>query len=195
MSLDGLRAYPLRTALSIFGVVIGVASLVATLAIGAGARESAAQGIRELGANLLFVRPGKVRIGYAWLGNVETLTLEDAEALGKIPGVAAAVPEVFSRVQIKYRNRNSDSRVFGVTPAYLDLLRYRLAAGSRFTEADVNGRWHCWGRRRPKPSSPRKIRWGNRSRSKGRISWCSAFWKREGSGWRSWRRTIGSWFR
>jgi len=140
VNLDGLRAYPLRTALSIFGVVIGVASLVATLAIGAGARESAAEGIRELGANLLFVRPGKARIGYAWLGNVETLTLEDAEALGKIPGVAAAVPEVFSRVQIKYRNRNSDSRVFGVTPAYLDLLRYRLAAGTRFTEADVNGR-------------------------------------------------------
>jgi len=57
--LDGLRAYPLRTALSIFGVVIGVTSLVATLAIGAGASENATEGIRELGANLLFVRPGK----------------------------------------------------------------------------------------------------------------------------------------
>jgi len=137
--LEGLRVHPLRTALSIFGVVIGVASLIATLAIGAGARESATQGIRELGANLLFVRPGKARVGYAWLGNAETLKLEDAEALGRIPGVAAA-PEVFSRVQVKYRNRNSDSRVFGVTPTYLDLLRYRLAAGSRFTEADLKTR-------------------------------------------------------
>ena len=139
MNLAGLFAHPLRTALSIFGVVIGVASLVATLAIGAGARESATQGIRELGANLLFVRPGKARIGYAWLGNVETLKLEDAEAMARISGVTA-VPEVFSRVQVKYRNRNSDSRVFGVTPAYLDLLRYRLAAGSRFTEADLKSR-------------------------------------------------------
>ena len=59
---------------------------MATLAIGAGTRESATEGIRELGANLLFVRPGKARVGYAWLGNVETLTLEDAESVGKIRG-------------------------------------------------------------------------------------------------------------
>jgi ABC-type antimicrobial peptide transport system permease subunit len=140
VAIDGLRAHPLRTALSILGMVIGVASLVATLVIGAGARQAATQGIRELGANILFVRPGKARIGYAWLGNVETLKLADAEALRAIPGVSSAVPEVFSRIQVKYQNQNADSRVFGVTPEYLDLLRYRLAAGSRFTEADVKTR-------------------------------------------------------
>ena len=140
MSLDGLRGHLLRTTLSILGVVIGVASLVATLAIGAGARQAATQGIRELGANLLFVRPGKARVGFAWMGNVETLKLADALALREIPGVTAAVPEVFARTQVKYQNQNSDSRVFGVTPDYVDLLRYKLAAGNRFTEADLKTR-------------------------------------------------------
>lgn len=140
LCLDGLRAHPLRTALSVLGVVIGVASLVATLAIGAGARQAATQGIRELGANLLFIRPGKARIGYAWLGNVETLKLADAEALQEIPEVSSSVPEVFSRAQVKYKNQNTDSRIFGVTPEYLDLLRYRLDAGVPFSEGDVKTR-------------------------------------------------------
>lgn len=140
LALDGLRAHPLRTSLSVLGVVIGVASLVATLAIVAGAQQAATQGIRELGANILFIRPGKARIGYAWLGNVETLKLADAEALREIPGVSSAAPEVFSRTQVKYQNQNTDSRIFGVTPEYIDLLHYRLATGSRFTEGDVKTR-------------------------------------------------------
>jgi len=138
IALEGLRLHPLRSALSILGMIIGVASLVATLAIGAGARQSATQGIRELGANLIFIRPGKARMGYAWLGNVKTLKSADAGALQDIPGVSASVPEVFARTQVKYQNKNTDSRVFGVTPAYLDLLRYRLASGTRFTESDVH---------------------------------------------------------
>lgn len=137
IALEGLRAHPLRSVLSILGVIIGVASLVATLAIGAGAREAATQGIRELGANLIFIRPGKARMGYAWLGNVKTLKAADAEALLSIPGVTAAVPEVFSRTQVKYLNQNADSRIFGVTPPYLDLLQYRLASGESFTSRDV----------------------------------------------------------
>ncbi|MFQ5779553.1 MAG: ABC transporter permease [Nitrospiria bacterium] len=140
LALEGLRAHPLRTTLSILGVVIGVASLVATLAIGAGARQAATQGIRELGANLLFIRPGKARMGYAWLGNVKTLKQTDADALQEIPGVSAAAPEVWSRTQTKYLNQNTDSRVFGVTPAYLDLLRYKLSSGTRFTVGDLKGR-------------------------------------------------------
>ncbi|MFQ5598385.1 MAG: ABC transporter permease [Nitrospiria bacterium] len=137
LAIEGLGLHPLRSALSILGVVIGVASLVATLAIGSGARRSATQGIRELGANLLFIRPGKARMGYAWLGNVKTLKYGDAEALKDIDGVASAVPEVFARTQVKYQNRNTDSRIFGVTPDYLDLLRYRLLSGVRFTKGDV----------------------------------------------------------
>lgn len=137
IALEGLRLHPLRSALSVLGVVIGVASLVSTLAIGAGAREAATQGIRELGANLIFIRPGKARMGYAWLGNVKTLKVTDAAALQSVPGVKAAVPEVFARTQVKYLNQNTDSRVFGVTPAYLDLLHYELASGKRFTGRDV----------------------------------------------------------
>ncbi|MBN4054864.1 ABC transporter permease [Nitrospira defluvii] len=136
-AMQELLRHPLRSALSVLGVVIGVASLVATLAIGEGARRSATQGIRELGANLIFIRPGKARMGYAWLGNVKTLKYTDAEALRRISGVTAAVPEVFARTQVKYLNKNTDSRVFGVTPDYFDILRYRLSQGARFTEADV----------------------------------------------------------
>lgn len=138
--LDALLAYPLRTTLSILGVVIGVAALVATIAIGSGAKAAATQGISELGANLLFVRPGKARMGYAWLGNVETLTLDDTVAMQALPEISSAVPEVFSRVQVKYRNRNTDSRVFGVTHDYLDILQYKVAAGAPFTAADVKTR-------------------------------------------------------
>ncbi|WP_181071186.1 ABC transporter permease [Candidatus Manganitrophus noduliformans] len=113
---------------------------------------------------------------------------------GEDPGVAAAVPEVFSRVQIKYRNRNSDSRVFGVTPAYLDLLRYRMAAGSRFIEGNLKARRMValLGAKAAEALFRGENPMGKFIKVRGRTFWSWGSWKRGASGWSCWRQVIGS---
>jgi putative ABC transport system permease protein len=134
-----LISNPLRTALTGLGMVIGVAAVVAVLSVGEGAQSQVEGRIRALGSNLLTVRPDSGR-GAVRSGSVKTLTLEDAEALGQIPGVAHISPEVSGNAQIRYREQNRSATIVGAVPAYLQVRALEVGEGLWLSDLDVRER-------------------------------------------------------
>lgn len=135
-----LASNPLRTALTALGMIIGVASVVATLAIGEGAKASVEGSIRALGSNLLLVRPGYGRSGALRTGRATTLTRADADAIEKLSGVAAIAPETSGSAQVKYLSNNMSTSVSGVTGDYLQVRALTIGAGLAITDADDRAR-------------------------------------------------------
>jgi putative ABC transport system permease protein len=131
-----LTSNRLRTALTGLGMVIGVGAVVAVLAVGEGAQASVETRIRALGTNLLYVRPGFGRMGPVRSGNVETLTIDDGEAIARIPGVTAVAAECSGSAQIRYQDQNQNVSVIGVSPSFLPLRSLDVAAGIAFSEED-----------------------------------------------------------
>jgi len=130
----------MRTALTALGMVIGVAAVVAVLAVGEGAKSSVEGQIRSMGSNLVSVRPTSGRSGAVRGGSVQTLTVQDAQALATLPGVVAVAPAVRGNAQMRYRENNRSGQVVGVTPPYLEVRALTLAQGLSFTEDDVKER-------------------------------------------------------
>ncbi len=130
----------LRTALTALGMVIGVAAVVAVLAIAEGAKASVEGQIRSLGSNLMQVRPGRARVGAVRAGSVETLSRGDAQAIAQIPGVRAVSPECNGTAQIRYLESNSSASVIGVTDQYLAIRSIEVAQGLGFTTLDEEQR-------------------------------------------------------
>lgn len=119
----GLQANRLRAFLTMLGVIIGVAAVVALLSIGRGAQAAITAQIESLGTNLLFVQPGSTSEGgvRSAAGEATTLTLDDAMALAdpiNAPSVALVAPEVTNFGQISAQGRNTNARVTGVTEEY-----------------------------------------------------------------------------
>jgi macrolide transport system ATP-binding/permease protein len=129
----------LRAVLTMLGVFIGVAALIAMVAVGQGANAAVEKEIENLGTNLLVVLPGAttsngVRGGH---GSASTLTVDDARA---IPRDAPAVERVSYMVrqmgQVEYEGQNWTTNVQGVTPEYLPIANWKIASGRELTEAD-----------------------------------------------------------
>jgi putative ABC transport system permease protein len=142
MSLASLRANPLRTVLTALGVLIGVASVVALLAIGRGSQASITASITANGANLLTVRtqgpPGQggVRGG---VGDGAVLTLADADALGNpqnVPDASFVSPEYSGNAQLVAGSLNQNTRVTGALPVYPSLHNNTVAEGVFISEDD-----------------------------------------------------------
>jgi putative ABC transport system permease protein len=146
-ALTALTVNKLRSALTILGVVIGVAAVIALMALGEGTQVSVAQNIESLGTDLLFVNPGAsyeagsgVRV--AW-GGARTLTLKDAEALAdpdQAPSVLAVAPQVSTNVQVVAGGENTRAQITGVTPEYEDVRNLTVAAGGFISDYHVDGR-------------------------------------------------------
>jgi putative ABC transport system permease protein len=134
-----LTSNRMRTALTGLGMVIGVAAVVAVLSVGEGAQSQVEGRIRSLGSNLLTVRPESAR-GAVRSGSVQTLTIEDAEALRQIPGVAHISPEVSGNAQLRYREQNRSASVVGVMPDYLQVRALEIGQGLGISELDVRER-------------------------------------------------------
>jgi putative ABC transport system permease protein len=132
-----LASNRLRTLLTMLGMIIGTAAVVAVLGIGEGARSSVEGRIRSLGSNLLTIRPGSASAGGVRSGSVQTLTQKDAEALEKLEGVAAVAPEASGSAQLRYMASNLNASVTGVTPAYLDVRSLSVASGIGVSDLDV----------------------------------------------------------
>jgi putative ABC transport system permease protein len=141
-SLDSLSGNKLRSALTVLGIVIGVAAVIAMLGIGRGTQASVEAQIESIGTNLVFVRPGSVEQGgvRSAAGESATLTLEDASALTQIPTVANVAPEIDGFVQAAFLGQNMNTRLVGVTESYLEVRHLTLAEGEFITAANVTAR-------------------------------------------------------
>ncbi len=123
-ALSALRANKGRSILTTLGIIIGVAAVIAIVALGEGASASVATSLAGLGTNLLTITPGSTSTGGAQsgAGNATTLKSTDADAIGqKISGLNGVSPVVSGSVQVIYSNQNWSTRVYGVLPAYLSI--------------------------------------------------------------------------
>jgi putative ABC transport system permease protein len=131
-----------RSGLTMLGIVIGIASVIAMVAIGQGTQATVQASIQSLGANLLMVTPLSQRaIGTtvsAGFGSAETLTPGDAAALSSLPGVAAVAQEISGRYQVVYKGGNTNTTVMGTVPSYLQVRNVQLDQGSFITDSDVS---------------------------------------------------------
>ncbi len=142
VALANLNANKMRSTLTILGIVIGVAAVIAMVSIGRGVQTSITQRIQSIGTNLLFVYPGRVQQGGVMgaAGSAASLTLADAEAIAQAPSVVGVAPLVESRVQVVYLGQNLNSSLLGVTPSYLWVSHYEMADGEFLSEANLTAR-------------------------------------------------------
>ncbi len=141
-AMASLAANKMRSVLAVLGIVIGVSAVIMMIAMGKGAEERVSQSISSLGVNLVFVYPGQRSMGHsaARTATADTLTLDDAEALERLPYVRAVAPEVQRNFMAKYLSRNVSSRVVGTTPEYTSVRAFKVQSGEFFTKADVVGK-------------------------------------------------------
>ena len=142
IALRALQKNKFRTFLTMLGIIIGVASVIAMLAIGQGSKQSIQSQLAGMGSNMLIIRPNSNVVAGARLDatNVQTLTIEDVKALQKqATHLSAVSPVSTARGQVIYGNNNWPTSMQGVNTAYLDLIRqWPLSAGVEFTEKDID---------------------------------------------------------
>ncbi|MDE3156633.1 MAG: ABC transporter permease [Acidobacteriota bacterium] len=129
----------MRSALTILGVFIGVAALIAMVAVGQGASAAVKKQIENLGTNLIVVVPGAQMAGgvRGGLGSASTLTVSDAQAIRRDDPAVAQVSYLSRQMgQVQYANRNWTTNIQGVSPNYPPITNWQIAAGRDFTEAD-----------------------------------------------------------
>ncbi|WP_416153110.1 MacB family efflux pump subunit [Thalassobaculum sp. OXR-137] len=136
MSLRSLRANLFRSALTLLGVVIGVAAVVTMLAVGEGSRADVLGRIQSMGTNLLLIRPGAP--GVRGDGDTATLVTADAEALRGVAGVAAVSPEKRGSSTMRFGNVDYRASVQGVWPDYASARDWSMESGGFITAADVD---------------------------------------------------------
>ncbi|MGA2440841.1 MAG: ABC transporter permease [Tepidisphaeraceae bacterium] len=142
VAFKSLRANKLRSALAMLGIIIGVAAVIAMLAIGTGAKQQVLDRLSAMGTNLLFVRPSPRGTAGVISGTQLNLTEDDAHAiLDKVDHVHAVSPGVGRNYQVKFLNQNTNTQVQGTTPTYLAIRDFQIASGKMFTDFDVD-RWN-----------------------------------------------------
>ncbi len=130
-----------RSGLTMLGIVIGIASVIALIAVGQGAQGAIQANIQSLGSNLLIVTPGATRTFgstvNAGRGSAQTLTPADAEAIAGLDGVSAVAEEVNGRYQVVYRGTNTNTNVLGTTSDYPSVRNLTVDQGFFITDANV----------------------------------------------------------
>lgn len=138
MATTTLLANKLRSSLTMLGIIIGNASVIAMIGIGEGAQKLASQQFESLGPNLLFIIPGSPEGRNRVISQPKTLVLEDAKAiLRQVRAVKDVSPEITTRVTISYRNKTSSSSVIGTTPNYLTVRSFEIERGRFFDDLNV----------------------------------------------------------
>ena len=141
IALRALKVNRTRSALTMLGIIIGVAAVIAMVGVGAGATARIQEQIQSIGSNLIIVLPGSISSNGVRLGSgaVATLTQDDAKAIAEeCPSVALTAPAVRGGAQVVYGNNNWATTVQGVTPDYMTLRDYTMASGHFFTTQDVD---------------------------------------------------------
>jgi putative ABC transport system permease protein len=141
-ALEALRAHKLRSILTMLGIVIGVAAVIATVSIGGGAREEVVGRIKSLGANLIILLPGNVTQGGVRLGSGQSATLndDDAKAIEKeVQQILVAAPLLRGGAQVVFGGTNWGTSIFGVENNYFEAREWDIESGRLFS-GDENQR-------------------------------------------------------
>jgi len=142
MAVRALRANLLRSLLATFGVIIGVAAVICAMSILEGTQRDIVNRFESMGSDTITVYPATARSAGRSVGFVQTLTVEDADALRDrrvCPNVASAAPEVSSRMSVKYFGRNKEAdAVLGTSDQYANMYSYKVAQGRFLSREDVN---------------------------------------------------------
>ncbi len=141
-ALSAIVSHKMRSILSMLGILIGVAAVIAMLALGQGARESISERLASLGSNLLMVRPGSHRLHGVALeaGAVTRLTLQDANAISGLSQVKDVSPSVRGSAQLVYGNKNWNTQVQGTGVDYATMRASVPTIGRFFTEEELRAR-------------------------------------------------------
>ncbi len=142
VALGALRANKLRSMLTMLGIVIGVAAVIAMVALGNGAQKSVQDRIASLGTTLLSVQPGQaVGVGGIRQTDQQKMTLDDARAIEERATVITAVqPEMSRQLQLQYMNKNTNTQIVGASSNYLEVRKFTLRAGRMFTSGEDQAR-------------------------------------------------------
>jgi putative ABC transport system permease protein len=122
------------------GIIIGVASVIAMLAIGQGSKKSIQDQVSNMGSNMLFVMPGGQFRGGVQMGNTssKSLTLEDIDAIrSRSTAISRISPEVRSSGQVILGNKNTPTTIYGTNNDYLDIRKVTVKTGRKFTDAEI----------------------------------------------------------
>ncbi len=139
-AFDALRLHKMRSALTMLGIIIGVAAVIAMMAVGGGAREQVVAQIKSLGANLLVVVPGNITQGGVRLGAgaASTLTDDDAAAIAKeAPSVQVTAPFVRGGAQIVAGGMNWATSVFGIDLGWFEAREWDVSQGRAFEPEEI----------------------------------------------------------
>lgn len=138
MAATTLVANKLRSSLTMLGIMIGNASVIAMVGIGQGAQRLASEQFEALGPNVLFVVPGSQATRNTTLEVPKTLVLEDARAIAtQVPSVKEVAPQINTRQLVTYGNKNTNATILGTTSDYLSVRSFDVETGRFITEQDI----------------------------------------------------------
>ena len=140
ISLRALRTNKMRSFLTMLGIIIGIAAVIAMMAVGSGASYVISQQIASIGSNIILVIPGSTTSGGLRTGGgAQTLTSDDARAImNECPSVGLAAATVRSSGQVVYGNLNWSTLIMGGTPELFDIREWGVTAGRSITQQDVD---------------------------------------------------------
>ena len=140
IALRALANNKMRGFLTMLGIIIGVASVITMLAIGQGSKRSIQAEISEMGSNMVMIQPGgDIRGGVRQeASSMETLKLEDYQNIvDETRYVAAVSPSVNSSGQVIYGANNAPTTIYGISPDYMEIRRYKVEDGEMFSDQDI----------------------------------------------------------
>lgn len=138
MAMTTIFANKMRSSLTMLGIVIGNASVIAMIGIGEAAQRLASEQFETLGANVLFVVPGSRESRRTTFEVPKTLVLDDANAIAsQVPTVEEVAPQINSRLLVTYRNRNNNVSIIGTTPEFLTVRSFDVAQGRFINDSDL----------------------------------------------------------
>jgi putative ABC transport system permease protein len=138
MAVKTLVANKLRSSLTMLGIIIGNASVIAMVGIGEGAQDFVAEEVESLGPNVLFIVPGNQETQRATFNIPKTLVLDDAEAIAaQVPSVVGVAPEFNDSGPVVYRNRTVNATIVGTTPDFPMVRTFTVAQGQFFSDLDM----------------------------------------------------------
>ncbi len=141
IALKALATNKLRSALTMLGIIIGVAAVITMVAIGRGAQQRVSQQLQGLGANVIVAWPSSARTAGVRLGEstAPSMSEDDAEAIAReVPGVMVSAPVRRSRAQVIFGNLNWRTQVYGVNNDYLIARDWELASGRLFEPGEIS---------------------------------------------------------